>query len=175
MDDLGTFDRRGDVADLRYERRFPRPIETVWAALTEPARLADWMSAARVEPHVGGRYELFVDRKRPMTGRILTWEPPRLLEFSWDTGDAPPSRVRCELTLDGDFTRLIFIHKGIGFPWIGLVLPGWHGFLEGLRGLLASGAPQPSSMERWRELQAIYLDHYKLEGVMTDPPPGHCE
>ena len=28
-----------------------------------------------------------------MTGRILTREPPRLLEFSWDTGDTirPPA------------------------------------------------------------------------------------
>jgi hypothetical protein len=29
------------------------------------------------------------------------------------------------------------------------------------------------SMPRWRELQAIYLDRYELEGVMIDPPPGH--
>src|SRR5438552_2063215 len=108
MDDLGTFERRGDDVDLRYERRYPRPVETVWAALTDPVRLADWIGAALVEPRVGGRYELFVDRKRPMTGRILTWEPPRLLAFTWDTGDAPPSTVRCELSHDGDGTRLIF-------------------------------------------------------------------
>jgi hypothetical protein len=28
-------------------------------------------------------------------------------------------------------------------------------------------------MPRWRELQAIYLAHYRLTGVMVDPPPGH--
>ena len=28
-------------------------------------------------------------------------------------------------------------------------------------------------MPRWRELQAVYLDRYKLEGVMLDPPAGH--
>jgi len=172
MDELGTFERHGDDVDLRYERRYPRPVETIWAALTEPTRLADWVGPALVEPYVGGRYELFIDRPRPMTGRILTWEPPRLLEFSWDTGDAPVNTVRCELMPDGNGTRLIFTHKGIGFPWIGLVLPGWHVNLERLAGLL-SGRPQPSSMPRWRELQRIYLDHYRLEGVTIDPPPGH--
>jgi hypothetical protein len=34
--------------------------------------------------------------------------------------------VRCELADDGDGTRLISRHKGVGFGWIGLVLPGWH-------------------------------------------------
>jgi uncharacterized protein YndB with AHSA1/START domain len=172
MDELGTIDRRGDIVDLRYERRYPRPIETVWAALTDPARLADWIGPALVEPHVGGRYELFIERPRPMTGRIVTWEPPRLLEFTWDTGDAPESLVRCELVPDGDGTKLVFHHKGPPFVWIALVLPGWHSLLERLAGLMA-GHPIPDSMPRWRELQAIYLDHYRFEGVMIDPPPGH--
>jgi uncharacterized protein YndB with AHSA1/START domain len=173
LENLGTFERDGDAVGLRYERHYPRPIETVWAALTDPVRLGDWIGAARVEPYVGGRYELFVERRRPMTGRILTWDPPRLLEFSWDTGDAPESIVRCELTPEGDGTRLRFFHKGVGFPWIGLVLPGWHSLLECLRSLLA-GKVLPDSMPCWRELQAIYLDRYKLDGVMMDPPPGHC-
>jgi uncharacterized protein YndB with AHSA1/START domain len=172
MDELGTFNRHDDTADLRYERRYPRPIETVWAALTEPARLADWIGQALVEPYVGGRYELFIERKRPMTGRILTWQKPTLLEFTWDTGDAPASIVRCELTPDGDGTRLVFVHKGVGFVWIGLVLPGWHIHLERLGSLLA-GTAEPMSMPRWRELQAVYLDHYKLDSMMLDPPEGH--
>ena len=172
MADPGTFERDGDRTDLRFERHYPRPIETVWAALTEPARLADWIGPALVEPHVRGRYELFIDRPRPMTGRIVTWEPPRLLEFTWDTGDAPESLVRCELTRDGDGTKLVFTHNGVGFSWIALVLPGWHSLLERLEGSLA-GQPLPNSMERWRELQAMYLERYKLEGAMLDPPPGH--
>lgn len=172
MDELGSFVRNGDNVDLRYERRYPRPIDTVWAALTDPARLGDWLGPARVEPKAGGRYEVFIDRPRPMTGRILTWEPPHLLEFSWDTGDAPQSLVRGELTREGDGTRLVFIHGGIGFAWIGLVLPGWHVHLERLASLLADAA-QPLSRPRWRALQAIYLERFKLEGVMLDPPPGH--
>jgi uncharacterized protein YndB with AHSA1/START domain len=172
MEELGTFERHGNDVDLRYERHYPRPIETVWAALTEPARLGDWVGAALVEPHAGGRYELFVGGSRPMIGRVLTWEPPRLLEFSWNTGDGPATVVRCELTPDGDGTRLVFMHKGVGFDWIALVLPGWHIHLERLAGLM-SGQVQPDSMPRWRELQTAYLRHYQFENVMIDPPAGH--
>jgi uncharacterized protein YndB with AHSA1/START domain len=172
MDELGSFERRGDLVDLRYERRFARPVETVWAALTEPARLEDWLGSAVVEPFVGGRFELFTDRPRPMFGRIVTWQPPALLEFSWDTGDAPATLVRCELTREGDGTLLVFRHNGIASPWMGLVLPGWHIQLERLGSLMA-GRLQPDSMARWRDLQKIYLDHYRLEGVMIDPPAEH--
>jgi len=172
MEDLGTYTRDGDTVALRYERRYPRRIETVWAALTEPARLADWIGQALVEPHVGGRYELFTDRKRPMTGRIVTWQPPTLLEFTWDTGDGPASLVRCELSPDGDGTKLVFHHTGVGFVWIALVLPGWHTHLEMMARLLDGQSTQEPE-GRWRELQGLYRERYGLEGVMLDPPEGH--
>lgn len=113
--DVGTYVRYGSAAGLRYERRYDRPAETVWKALTEPARLADWMGAARVEPYVGGRYELFIDSDQPMQGRVVTWQPPQVLEFSWHGAGAPSSVVRCELVPDGAGTRLIFMHRAIRF------------------------------------------------------------
>jgi uncharacterized protein YndB with AHSA1/START domain len=175
MDELGSFERHGDIVDLRFERRYARPAETVWAALTDPARLANWIGPARVEPCLGGRYELFIDRQRPMTGRILTWEPPSVLEFSWDTGDAPASVVRCELTREGDGTLLVFRHNGVGFDWVALVLPGWHSLFEQMENLLSGRETQLNSMPRWRALQAIYVDKYGLENAILDPPPGHGE
>jgi hypothetical protein len=30
-------------------------------------------------------------------------------------------------------------------------------------------------MPRWRKLQAIHVDRYKLDGVMLDPPAGQAE
>lgn len=113
--DLGSFVRHGSTSGLRYERRYDRPVETVWKALTDPVRLADWMGAAQVDPYVGGRYELFVDSPDPMRGRVVTWKPPELLEFSWSSPEAPQSVVRCELRRDGAGTRLIFMHRAIRF------------------------------------------------------------
>ena len=113
--DLGTFVRQGSNSALRYERRYDRPVETVWKALTEPERLADWMGQAQVDPYVGGRYELFVNSPDPMRGRVVTWKPPELLEFSWTSPEAPASVVRCELVRDGAGTKLIFMHRALRF------------------------------------------------------------
>jgi uncharacterized protein YndB with AHSA1/START domain len=177
MDEFGTFDRVGDQATLHYERRYARPIQTVWAALTTPERLADWLGAAFVEPFAGGRFELFIDRPDPdarMLGRVLRWDPPNLLEFSWKVGSEPETTVRCELTADGpNATRLLFSHGAMGFKWVGLVLPGWHSLFERLTTALETGGPTPASMERWRELQVLYIERYRLEGVLLDPPAGH--
>ncbi len=113
--DLGAYIRDGSSAGLRYERRYDRSAETVWKALTEPARLADWMGEARVEPFVGGRYELFIDSPEPMRGRVVTWQPPLLLEYSWHGAGTPKSVIRCELVPDGAGTRLIFMHRALRF------------------------------------------------------------
>jgi uncharacterized protein YndB with AHSA1/START domain len=179
MEDLGTFERHGDQTTLRYERHYPRPIQSVWAALTTPERLADWLGAAVVEPRVGGRFELFVDRPSEsarMIGRVLRWDPPERLEFTWKVGGEAETIVRCELTADGpNATRLLFTHGAIAFKWVGLVLPGWHTHLERLAKTLETTAAVPDSHERWRELQAIYLKHYRLAGVLTEPPAGHSD
>jgi len=166
---LGTFERHGDDLDVRFERFYPRPVETVWSALTEPERLKDWMGASRVEPFVGGRIELMIGGVQPMTGRILVWDPPKTLEFTWSNADTQGSVVRYELFRDGGGARMIFTHKGIPYARSGLMLPGWHTFLARLRSLL-DGAATPRAAQSWREMQRIYVDHYQLRGVLLDVP-----
>jgi uncharacterized protein YndB with AHSA1/START domain len=164
---LGTFDARGEHIDVRFERYYPRPVETVWRALTDPARLADWMGASQVEPRVGGRIEMMVDRSHPMTGRVLAWEPPSVLAFTWSNTHAPDSVVRYELVPDAGGTKLIFSHQGMPYENSALMLPGWHDFFDRLRGLL-EGLP-PSGEMNFRTMQATYIDHYQLKGVRLEP------
>ena len=168
LESLGTFERRDDRVDLRFERYYPRPMETVWSALTDPARLQDWMGAACVEPHVGGRYELMLDGPNPMRGRILAWEPPQRLEFAWSNAHATDSTARYELSRQGEGTRLIFTHKGVPHKHSALMLPGWHMFFERLGALLNEEAVRHST-HTWRELQAIYVEHYPFDGLPLDP------
>lgn len=167
MDALGAFQRRDDHIDVRFERHYPRPVETVWSALTDPVRLADWMGAANVEPRVGGRFDLMVDGPHPMTGRVRVWDPPAVLELSWSNTHAPDSVIRYELTRDGEGTRLIFTHQGMPYESSALMLPGWHDFLVRL-GSVLEGAP-PEDRPSFRTMQAIYIDHYDLRGVRLEP------
>jgi uncharacterized protein YndB with AHSA1/START domain len=168
MDELGAFKRRDDQLDVRFERFYPRTIEKVWRALTDPQRLADWMGAALVEPHVGGRYEAMLDGPNPMKGRILVWQPPEVLEFTWSNTHAPDSIVRYELTREGEGARVAFTHKGMPYANSALMLPGWHNYFARLAGLLEETSPSPPKPS-WREMQAIYVDHYKLYDVTLEP------
>jgi uncharacterized protein YndB with AHSA1/START domain len=173
MDDLGTFTEGADgKVALRFERLYSRPIETVWAAMTTPERLADWLGEVDMEPRVGGRFNCFVNRDQAAQtrGQVLAWEPPHLLEFSWRSDGELETVVRAELSdARGGQTRLVFTHGRMDRKWMGLVLPGWHQLLERL-GKLMRGEPIESPEGRWRALQAIYLGRYDLTGVLIDPP-----
>ena len=126
------------------------------------------MGGAHVEPHVGGQIDLMTDGSAPMTGRILVWDPPKTLEFSWSNAHAPNSIIRYELERDGDGTRLIFTHRGMPYATSALMLPGWHIFSSWL-GTVLDKSERPREAESWREMQAIYIEHYKLHGVALDP------
>src|SRR5262245_10735772 len=107
MDTLGTLQRNRDRADVRFERHYPRSVDRVWKALTDPSRLADWMGAAHIEPCVGGRFQTMVDGPYPMAGRICVWDPPRVLEYTFSNAHAPESVVRFELEPLEEGTRLV--------------------------------------------------------------------
>jgi uncharacterized protein YndB with AHSA1/START domain len=165
MDSLGTYEVHGNAVDLRFERHYPRSVETVWAALTDPERLADWsMGPAEVEPRKGGKIILMGGRMPVMSGRILTWEPPRLLEYSWEIGQGDPSDcyVRWELTPAGDGTDLVLEHRNMAMAVMHQRLSGWHAFTEQLDAVLAGRKPE-DLMARYSVIQPIYIAHYKLD------------
>ncbi|MBL8598312.1 MAG: SRPBCC family protein [Devosia sp.] len=167
-DRLGTFERRGDYIDVRFERLYRRPVDSVWKSLTEPARLADWMGQSYVEPFVGGRYETMLDGLKPMRGRVRIWEPPTLLEYDWHSDHAPVSVARWELAPAGAGTRVVFEHRGMPYANSNLMLPGWHVYLAHL-GAVLDGAPPGSFETAWRGMQDVYARRYALQDLRREP------
>ncbi|MDQ1486594.1 MAG: hypothetical protein QOJ62_2287 [Actinomycetota bacterium] len=104
--DLGTYiEYRGRPA-VRFQRAYPRPAERVWTAITEPDELAHWFpSNVTIEPRAGGTVEFSGDPNMPATtGRVLIFEPPHRLAFSWGGDELhfqiePTGDDSCELTL----------------------------------------------------------------------------
>ncbi len=68
-------------------------------------------------------------RRKRMTGRILVWDPPRVLEHEWKQPIVEDGVVRYELHPDGDGTLLRFSHRGLGVPQC-VGFPGWHARLS---------------------------------------------
>ena len=88
-----------------------------------PGRLA-------FEPQVGGRFtETLANGKVFEIGRILAWEPPRRLVFSWRQASFPPDLTTevevCFFAL-GDETRVSVEHRG--FDQVPAESAARHGF-----------------------------------------------
>lgn len=129
-DRLGTITRNGDRCDLSYVRRIAKPIEAVWAAITNPERIADWFTTVELEPRLGGLYRIrFGDEATD--GEIVAFDPPRLLAHTWPDPAHPRSVVRYDLAPDGDGCVLRFSQTAIGREHMDSV-GGWHFFLDAI-------------------------------------------
>lgn len=151
-----VIDRGGGRCDIVFRRRIRKPLEKVWAALTVPARIADWLANADVDLRVGGHFELFwTTHDHRMRGTITELEPPHLIAWTWPHDDHPDSIVRWELQAEGDGCLLRLSQSGLTKPGLLGVAAGWHTHLEGLPGA-AEGTATPWQVDREREIVRLY-------------------
>lgn len=164
-DRLGTISRNGDRFDLAYVRRIAKPIETVWAAITTPERIADWFAIVDIDPRVGGHYRIrFSPDDTPIEGVITAFDPPRLLVHSWPDPGHPDSLVRYELEPDGDGCILRFGQTGMPAMYID-ALGGWHFFLDAIPGAI-EGRHHGWTKEAEDEIMELYKDRLAAVGIV---------
>lgn len=162
-DDLGTVTQVADGWELRFERRYPHPVEAVWSALTDPAQTPGWWGHLEaVELRAGGAYVMaWTNEGGPtMTASITALDPPRLLETVGDIH----GRLRWELTPDGDGTLVVFRstvperpdqeHEGVHVGWPEN-LAGWHWHLAAL-GRALGGEAGTVTMDDWNRFRDRY-------------------
>ena len=151
---------------LRFERRLEHPIEKVWAALTEPDRLAEWLAEADLDLVEGGSVELRWQNTDEhgntavARGTITRLEQQRLLEYDTDIHGL----LRWQLREDGDGCVLTFTNETPApEDMLTIVLAGWHIHLDHLADALA-GHPvnwptwRRDYWNRWEELRAGYAE-----------------
>ena len=139
---------------LRFQRRLDHPVERVWAALAEPEERAAWFFAGTLELEKGGKVELR-DSGPGITGTVVEVVPPRVLELTWSSEDAPASTVRIELDAAGAGCLLTLTHDvdHTGHPEN--LAPGWHCLLDDLPAHL-TGDPIIDEPLRWPALKEAY-------------------
>ena len=154
----GTVTASGAGRVLRFERVIARPVEKVWAALTVPERIADWLcAAAEVDAAPGGRFHLaFHNSAHRVHGTITRFEPPYALAYTWPEDAATAgSHVLWELSPTDCGTLLVLTHTlpaGGDLPGLG---SGWHWHLDALPAAV-DGVATPWNEPAWRELQTGY-------------------
>jgi uncharacterized protein YndB with AHSA1/START domain len=167
----GTLTFEGDYATITFTRRIRHPPERVWSAITEPEELKGWyMTRATVTTGRNASVDFVTGPSHfHVSGRILSWDPPRLFEHEWKVAPRPElpsgedSIARWELTRDGNETLLTFTFRrltrdtAIGFA------PGMHAFLDRLEVQLEGGAV-PEWMPRVVELRKRYPESQRRTG-----------
>ena len=168
VEELGIVERHGERYTLRLSRVIAAPLDRVWRAITEPEEIVKWLLCeATNEATVGGQMKLdWVGddrrcRDRPRHGgAILAYEPPRLVEYEWDTYPGRPGRssvVRFELVEVAGGTQIPFTHRDLPPPETPGVSAGWHMHMDKLEAVL--GAVELDWRARFDELEPRYEAH----------------
>ena len=151
---------------LRFERRFPHPVEKVWDAITRPERITQWFGEGELDLDLveGGKYHFrttgppeLVEAIVAEAGEdalvardtVLRVDPPRLFEHTF--GSDPSSIARWELQPDGDGCRMTLTHtEPAGFDVANAPrdLAGWHTLLDRLESVV-DGKSVPWEKEHW--------------------------
>jgi len=113
------------------ERRLKAPIDRVWSYFADGEKRARWFTGGDTLSANGQAFTMIFAHKNitsekpperwaqmetgsfPMGGRVLAFDPPRLLAITWGDGDEVVSEVRFEFTAVGDQTRLVLTHSKI--------------------------------------------------------------
>jgi uncharacterized protein YndB with AHSA1/START domain len=137
------------IVELR--RVLNAPPERVFAAWTNPAALAAWMSPvghaeAIADVRVGGRFSVVMigqDRRIEHVGEYLEVSPPSRLVFTWQspyTGPEP-TRVTVALTRRGAGTELVLTHEHLPPEGVASHAGGWGEMLDRLGAHLEATTP----------------------------------
>jgi len=172
----GVLETAGDKHVVRFQRHLAHPIERVWAALTEPSRLGDWLAgdSSDIELRVGGRVHL-AGHDDGIESTVLALDPPHLIEYGWKTKTWDGGTIRWEVSEQDGGSRLRLTHrmpeidltadreimKRMGldpdtFPPIPRTLAGWHTMLDRLERTLEGGDQLPD--DHWKTLFDQYAD-----------------
>jgi uncharacterized protein YndB with AHSA1/START domain len=161
---MGRATIEGDSATLKFERLLPHSPEHVWEAIATPDGLKEWLMCveARIDGVEGGTIELVSGPPRyRSSGKILSWDPPRLFEYEWKVAPVPEmpngedAIFRYELVPEDGATRLLVTYRKLTRRSATGFLPGLHVFLDRLEAQL-DGRPLPDWMARFAEVRVEY-------------------
>ena len=158
----GTLERTADGGIIRFERRLPHPVEAVWDAITDPARLADWWlpfdADITVDLRAGGEM-VFAARSGeppPMTCTILRVEPPVLFEHTHFVANVT-LRWELEPVPEGTVLRFSQYVPDVDDAVEGCWMVGLHASLARLGPALA-GTPVPWDWDSFAAHQTRYAE-----------------
>jgi uncharacterized protein YndB with AHSA1/START domain len=157
---VGILRPHGDARALLFERRLGAGPERVWRAITDRDQLARWLTDVTIEPRLGGDVLIDFGEAGSNPGTVLTWEPPRVLEYSWIWAGVHDSVLRFDLRPDGDGTHLRMEHRALALSVAGDHGSGWHAYLDALADVV-----EGRSVGSWDEREEAARPEYEAKAA----------
>ena len=147
----GTVTREDDGRQrLEFRRSWTDPIEDVWAALTDPDRLARWIGRYDGARGPGGTGTLFMTHEEGEHAGsaviIRECEPPRRLVVQWEQQELGEWRVALDLWTEDGRTWLSFVQVFPADADLTDFALGWHWYLDKFDSVV-SGRPAPADWD----------------------------
>jgi uncharacterized protein YndB with AHSA1/START domain len=144
----GRMEQRAGSTYLVLTRTFRAPIEDVWAAVTEPDRLARWIGRWTGEPARGKvQFEMLYEGENvePEEYEINTCDAPTRLELTshqaYDENTPATWHLELDLTEADGVTTLTFAQSMDDPAMAENVGPGWEYYLDRLVAAETGGNP----------------------------------
>jgi uncharacterized protein YndB with AHSA1/START domain len=157
---LGSLRSAGGKGVVRMEDRFDTDINDLWAALTDPRRLARWYGEVEGDLRLGGEFHAHLPDAGDRIGRVDACEPPRRLALTMRDPDPQPGQpdetvIETSLTADGNQTILVVEDRGMPLDLLAAYGAGVQIHVENLAAYLA-GREHDDTDARWDVLLPAY-------------------
>ena len=155
-EELGTIRRVNGHYESRLERFLEHDQSVVWAMLTEPNRIVEWLAPGEIELRKGGSAKLnFTDSGIVIDSAVSECEPPSLLEYSWSGPGEPARPVRWETAPVDGGTSLTLTLQVPEDDDIARSCAGWEAHLMMLLAAI-EGVPIKFPFERFQATREAY-------------------
>ena len=157
---LGTLRSVDGEGVVRIEDLVDAPVDEVWAALTEPDRLARWFGTVEGDLSAGSDFRVNITLSGPRTGHVDACEPARHLAWTLRDPDRRPGQpermaLDVRLTADGAETSVVWEERGMPVELLPAYGTGIQIHVEHLVDYLG-GRELRDGEARWDELFPVY-------------------
>jgi uncharacterized protein YndB with AHSA1/START domain len=158
----GTIETVAGRRRLVITREFRAPIEDVWAAVTEPERLARWIGTFTGDPARGSvTFRMTAEDGAPEEEmEIRECDPPGRLAVTSHVGDEQ-WHLDIDLAERDGVTTLTFAQPGIDPVAAESVGPGWEYYLDRL--VAAQTGGDVDAVDFDRDYYPAMLEHYRAQ------------
>jgi len=145
----GSIEQRDGQHVLVQTRRLRAPLEDVWAAVTDPDRLARWIGTWEGDPTSGSvQFRMLFEGGHPAeTMTIRVCEPPRRLHLTSQVGDEV-WLLDLDLSHVDGVTTVTLTQPGVTAEQASSVGPGWDYYLDRLVDAETGADPALRDFER---------------------------